>query len=217
MAVVKVPSGSTPGVVYEVDTTMETCTCPGYSFRRQCKHLQLVEAAPEKFSPTGVKAVKKPGLFTIGHSNFAIGEFLERVAAFDLGIVVDVRSTPFSRRQFWFNRPNIRDSLRQNGIDYFWAGKELGGLGDVSINSPGFVQRMKKVVEMSKSFRVALMCSEGNPVECHRAMKLTAYLHGLGEHAIHILRDGQMEHSQIVEAGQSADWFYAGLGPGGGK
>ena len=31
---------SKPGVVYEVDTELGTCTCPGYTFRGACKHVQ---------------------------------------------------------------------------------------------------------------------------------------------------------------------------------
>jgi hypothetical protein len=37
---IKKVAGSKPGVTYEVNTDENTCTCPGFSFRGKCKHVE---------------------------------------------------------------------------------------------------------------------------------------------------------------------------------
>ena len=95
------------------------------------------------------------------------------------------------------------------GIEYFWAGAELGGLDSIPIDSAGFVARMGSIWEMSQTRRVALMCSEGHPKDCHRGMKLTAFLHQQGMKGIfHIMPNGSMMDSRVFQDSKPKKWLW---------
>lgn len=162
------------------------------------------------FGPT---ADAGPGLFTIGHSNHSIENFLSLLRQHHIRAVVDVRSAPYSRFSPHFCRDALRRYVRAEGIDYYWAGKELGGRDKVPIGSAAFFGRMAQIVEMATRMRIALMCSEGKPQECHRAMKLTAWIHQeVQGYARHILPDGTLLSSEVLEAKQDDDWLWVDFG-----
>jgi len=71
-------------------------------------------------------AVTGPTLYTIGHSNHPIAEFLRLLTANGITAVADVRSQPFSRRNPQFNKDRLAASLAQHNIAYVHLGKELG-------------------------------------------------------------------------------------------
>jgi uncharacterized protein (DUF488 family) len=71
--------------------------------------------------------MKKPSIFTIGHSTRPIDEFVELLRMNDVKEVVDVRSIPMSRHNPQFNADTLKQSLKQNGIRYKRL-KKLGGL-----------------------------------------------------------------------------------------
>ena len=77
--------------------------------------------------------------FTIGHSNRSLGEFLSLLKKFNIEALIDIRSWPSSKKYPHFNREALEESLKAEGIRYFWLGRELGGyrkngLGDRSPN-----------------------------------------------------------------------------------
>ncbi|KKM16737.1 hypothetical protein LCGC14_1682740, partial [marine sediment metagenome] len=189
--------------------------------RRTCKHLALVEARPDLYAciEPGLKAVvgptvdASPGLFTIGHSNHPIENFLSLLGQHHIRAVIDVRSKPYSQYSPHFCRDALRRSVRAKGIDYYWAGKELGGRDKVSIDSAPFHDRMTQIVEMATRMRIALMCSEGKPQDCHRTWKLIAWVHHKVQgYARHILTDGTLLSSEILAAklGDDGLWFEFG-------
>ena len=65
-------------------------------------------------------------IYTIGHSNHAIGQFIELLKQHDIEALVDVRRFPSSRRLPHFNRPELATALQEHGIEYLWL-KSLGG------------------------------------------------------------------------------------------
>ena len=71
--------------------------------------------------------MKKPSIFTIGHSTRRIDEFIKLLKMHDVEEVVDVRSIPMSRYNPQFNRDALKHSLKGNGIRYKHV-KKLGGL-----------------------------------------------------------------------------------------
>ena len=154
------------------------------------------------------------GLFTIGHSNHGMAGLLALLVLHQIGVLIDVRSSPYSRFSPHFNRAALRTTLLGAGINYFWAGKELGGLAPVPTDSQVFKGRMAQVLDIGKRQRVALMCSEGPPEKCHRAYKLAAYIHRLEDAPVvtHILRDGTSIDSQAFEASQSESWLHVDFG-----
>jgi hypothetical protein len=112
----------------------------------------------------------------------------------------------------------LRRYVRAEGIDYFWVGKELGGRDKVPIGSVAFAGRMNQIVEMAGRMRIALLCSEGKPEDCHRAMKLTAWIHReVDGYARHILTDGSLLSSEILEAKMGDEWLWCDFGGEKGK
>ena len=65
--------------------------------------------------------------FTVGHSTRSIGEFIELLAASEIGLVVDVRSVPRSRINTQYNLETLPKSLLEFQIAYEHMA-ELGGL-----------------------------------------------------------------------------------------
>lgn len=227
MPIYIVPSVSTPETAYEVDTEKPSCNCPAFAHsrgRRWCKHLTMAEARPDAYAcmdgGTTCAPTKdvSPGLFTIGHSNHSIENFLSLLRQHHIRAVVDVRSKPYSRYSPHFCRDALRRYVRAEGIDYFWAGKELGGRDKIPVDSAAFLGRMKQIVEMAGRMRVALLCSEGKPEECHRSMKLVAWIHReVSGYARHILTDGSLLSSEILEAKMGEEWLWADFGGEHGK
>ncbi len=224
-----VPSVSTPETAYEVDTDAPACNCPAFKHsrgRRWCKHLTMAESRPDLYACienvpgfSGQKAVfepKKdagPGLFTIGHSNHSIENFLSLLKQHHIRAVLDVRSVPYSRFSPHFCRDALRRYARAEGIDYYWVGKDLGGRDKIPVGSAAFAGRMNQIMEMAGRMRIALMCSEVKPEDWHRAMKRTAWVHREANgYARHILKDGSLLSSEVLEEKQGDDWLWTDYG-----
>lgn len=148
-----------------------------------------------------------PIIFTIGHSTHAIEHFIGLLDQNDIDVVADVRSTPYSRYNPQFNREELQVKLRDAGISYVFIGKELGARSeDPSCYRDGRVQyaalaktttfklgigRIRKGVE--SDHRIALMCAEKDPLDCHRTILVARHLENEGFEIMHILGDGQIE------------------------
>ena len=145
-------------------------------------------------------------LFTIGHSTHQLEIFLELLRRHEVSVVADVRSAPYSRYCPQYNRGSIASSLKEHGIKYVFLGGELGARADdQSCYANGRVQysrlaerqeflegieRLKKGV---LNQRIALMCAERNPLECHRTLLVAQALDKEGLEVQHIHSDGQLE------------------------
>lgn len=66
-------------------------------------------------------------IYTIGHSNRTLEEFLGALQSHGIEQVVDVRRWPTSRKHPHFSREALDRSLRAAGIAYLWMGDSLGG------------------------------------------------------------------------------------------
>ena len=64
-----------------------------------------------------------PGLFTIGHSNLALGDFLALLQQHGIDTVADVRTTPRSRWVPHFSAEPLREALGRCGIGYVPFGR----------------------------------------------------------------------------------------------
>jgi uncharacterized protein (DUF488 family) len=168
--------------------------------------------------------VKDLTVFTIGHSTHSYEHFLSLLRASGITAVADVRTTPFSRHFPQFNEGTLRSELKLDGISYVFLGKELGGRpSDRSFYCDGvadyekmartqmFASGIKRVIEGTKKFRVALMCSEHDPLDCHRCLLVARALSGEGAKLVHILGDGSLTPQEAIEekllnlAGRSTD------------
>jgi uncharacterized protein (DUF488 family) len=150
-------------------------------------------------------------LFTIGHSTHPIDEFIGLLKMHGITAVADVRSDPYSRYNPQFNRENLQPELKQHGIAYVFLGKELGPRSD----DPGcyedgkvsyqrlartalFQEGLNRVRQGMASYRIALMCSEKDPVACHRTILVCRHLRSAGIQIRHILEDGSIEENDAV-------------------
>jgi uncharacterized protein (DUF488 family) len=145
-------------------------------------------------------------IWTIGHSSHTLARFVELLQAHDIQVVVDVRSRPYSRFASQFNRQALDAALPEHDIRYVFMGKELGGkpqdaaydLPDGSLDlerftaRPEFQHGLKRLLAEAARSRICLMCSEGDPLKCHRTMLLAPELVNRGIEVLHILPDGNI-------------------------
>jgi len=143
-------------------------------------------------------------IYTIGHSNHEIDFFLELLQSQNIDCVVDVRSTPASKYNPQFNQKPLSAFLKNKEITYMHFGQEFGarqedeGLLDENgcVNfawfrkTRAFQNGIERIdIGLDKGFKIALMCSEGNPLECHRFSMISVYLAEIGMEVKHILKD----------------------------
>ena len=153
-------------------------------------------------------------IYTIGHSNHTPDAFLERLRRHGVTAVADVRSQPYSRRFPDYNRETLRDWLRRAGIAYVFLGRELGGRSDDPAHydaegrvdyervaaGPRFREGLERLRRGMADYRIALLCAEREPLDCHRALLIAPRLQDLGVEVGHILADGRLELHRDTEA-----------------
>ena len=136
---------------------------------------------------------QKLRIWTIGHSNRSIEVFLELLREHSIQVLADVRSFPTSKIEY-FRREEMERWLPENGVEYVWLGKELGGYRKGGykrhMRTKLFREGVKKLLEIAKQNRTCIMCMEKNPKYCHRRF-LSAYLERKGVEVIHIIEKGQ--------------------------
>lgn len=153
-----------------------------------------------------------PELFTIGHSTQSWEQFLDRLVRHRIDAVGDVRSSPYSARLPQFNREILERALKSAGLHYVFLGNELGarrserecyvdGIAryDRIARTPAFHAGLDRVRKGVGRFRLALMCAEKDPLECHRTILVCRELRN--EFDIrHILDDGSLENHSDAES-----------------
>ncbi|MFT3825127.1 MAG: DUF488 domain-containing protein [Chitinophagaceae bacterium] len=143
---------------------------------------------------------KKP-IYTIGHGNRKITDFIKTLKDFDIHFLIDVRSQPYSKFNPQFNQSDLRHFLGLNGIKYVFMGDSIGGRpsdptcydkdGKVDyeqVKSKDFfqkgIQRLKTAY--AKNIPIVIMCSESKPCECHRSKLIGRFLSTEQINLIHI-------------------------------
>jgi len=155
----------------------------------------------------------QPGvLFTIGHSNHEISTFIALLQAHSIEVVVDVRTYPKSAYSEHFNRAPLERELRDAGIQYLFMGDELGGrppedsmyddedhvLYSVLAEHPRFLGGLDRLERGIADYRVATMCSEECPDECHRRLLVGKVLTERGVLLRHIRAHGIEDETEVV-------------------
>ncbi|MGI6481954.1 MAG: DUF488 family protein [Methanobacterium sp.] len=150
--------------------------------------------------------MKSNRIFTIGHSNHPLEDFLKLLDDKGIKKLVDVRSAPYSKYSPHFNKNDIKKSLKENGVDYFYLGKKIGGRpsnesyykdGKIMYNlvkmDENYKEGIKNLEEMLDDRRTVLMCSEEDPHKCHRHKLITPTLLKKGYNVFHIRGNGEIE------------------------
>ena len=152
-------------------------------------------------------------IYTIGHSNHSARRFIDLLQGAGIECVADVRSTPFSRRNPQFSQKALVASLKDAGIEYWFLGDALGARpkdadcyegGKVSYAriaaTPAFQEAIDALIEDSHAKRIAIMCAEKEPLECHRTILVGRALVQRGTALQHILADGRIEpHAELEQ------------------
>lgn len=170
----------------------------------------MAEAGPQRGAPT---------VHTIGHGNRTLEEFTALLQRAHIGCLVDVRAFPGSRRHPHFGRGELEHSLPAAGVEYVWEGASLGGRRRPHAGSPHVALRnasfrayadhmetdefrdgVARVLERAAGGRVAIMCAERLPWQCHRYM-ISDYLVAHGIEVRHLIdQSAPRAHSLRAEA-----------------
>src|SRR3954470_8314872 len=65
-------------------------------------------------------------IWTIGHSNLPIDVFIQMLHSFQIKVLADIRSFPGSKYCSHFNKEQLQETLKKEGIQYMHF-VELGG------------------------------------------------------------------------------------------
>jgi uncharacterized protein (DUF488 family) len=152
-------------------------------------------------------------IFTVGHSNLEIPDFLAVLAGRGIQTLCDVRSLPRSSRFPQFNREPLEAGLTSARIKYEFLGEALGGRpadprvyhedGRVDYTArrraPDFAAGIERVIALSKNHIVALMCAEEDPLQCHRFLMICPAIVERGVLPLHLRRGGAIESQRDAE------------------
>ena len=138
-------------------------------------------------------------IYTIGHSNHQAADLIGLLRQHGIELLVDVRSSPYSRYVPQANRETLARTLESAGITYRWMGDRLGGKPEGSVvdydqlaASPAFQQGIADLMTLAALHSTAIMCSEGDHRQCHRHKLITPILLNNNIDVLHIQPDGSL-------------------------
>ncbi|MFN9398653.1 MAG: DUF488 family protein [Dolichospermum sp.] len=151
-------------------------------------------------------------IFTIGHSNHTIETFIELLHQHQVTALVDVRSSPYSRRFPQFNQSALKTALKTVNIAYVTLGDNLGarprdrncyidGMAryDLIAATEAFKVGLNRLIQGSEKYQISLMCAEQDPIVCHRAILICPHLKNAGLEIYHIHKNGDLESNEDLE------------------
>lgn len=153
-------------------------------------------------------------VYTVGHSAHSYEKFASLLAAYQIDVVVDTRSAPYSRFAPQFDREILQRALGKSGIRYLFLGDSLGGRPENSAyydaqghvlysritKDAAFVSGIERLERGIAEFRVATMCGEEDPAHCHRRLLVGRVLVERGHELLHIRADARLETDADVAA-----------------
>jgi uncharacterized protein (DUF488 family) len=141
-----------------------------------------------------------PPVFTIGYGARTVDDLVAALRAHQITLLVDVRTSPYSRFKPEFSKDALERELKRHDIRYVYLGDALGGRptdpgcyvdGKVDyerVKGKAFYQAGIERVRIAwqRGMRFVLMCSEGKPEQCHRSKLIGESLAALGIPVAHI-------------------------------
>lgn len=160
------------------------------------------------------KGKRMSTFFTLGHSNHLMETWMGLVRQHGIEVVVDTRSSPYSKYVPQFDKELVQRSLEEAGIRYLFLGAELGGRpansgyydpsGRVVYGrlreDANFQAALVRLETGITRFRVALLCGEEDPSHCHRRLLVGRVLTENGHIMLHIRGNGRVESDEAVAA-----------------
>jgi hypothetical protein len=132
---------------------------------------------------------RPPIIFTIGHGTRSLSELRRILVGFGVDLVIDVRWHPFSR-----SNPKMRREVlaAQFAVrpKYVYAGKYLGNPEDHGlppVAQDAYAKAFAFLIAKARhNHRIVLLCSEAEPANCHRHLRLAVDLDRKGCVVYHI-------------------------------
>lgn len=152
-------------------------------------------------------------LYSVGHSNHDWPSFAALLRTAGVTDLADVRSRPFSRYCPHFNRGPLEKGLREHGIAYIFLGDLLGGRPDSPAlyddegrvnyervrQTEAFQRGLDRLIGQRSGGAIAFLCSEEDPLACHRGLMIAPALRALGHVCGHLRKDGSIESNADME------------------
>ncbi|MBD7994582.1 DUF488 domain-containing protein [Arthrobacter sp. Sa2CUA1] len=161
--------------------------------------------------------METPPIFTIGHSNRSLDEFLELLQESAIEQVADVRKLPGSKKYPQFNNDALEASLAEHGIklirlealtgrrpvskdvpfevNAWWENRSFHNYADHALSAE-FREALEELLGTAASSRTALMCSEAVWWRCHRRI-IADHLLVRDAEVCHILGKGQVKPAEL--------------------
>lgn len=158
--------------------------------------------------------MENSSLYSIGHGNKSIETFIDELKFFGINYLIDIRSKPYSKYNPQFNQNELKFALLDKKITYTFLGDILGGLpedrtcytnGHVDYDKlkerDFFKQGLQRLITANdKQIKVAIMCSENKPEECHRTKLIGEELKKSGIVLNHITRSKSTNKDLIIKS-----------------
>jgi uncharacterized protein (DUF488 family) len=156
----------------------------------------------------------RPIIYTVGHSTHQLNFFLELIKTVEINCIVDVRSVPASAYNPQYNQDTLKSFLKNNHITYLHFAEEFGArrTNYELLDSEGKLdfERVRKTrifnygleriwKGVNNGYRIALMCSESEPLECHRFSMVSVGLENDGFEVQHLLKDKTIKTNLELE------------------
>ena len=155
-----------------------------------------------------------PVIYTIGHSTHHADYFLELLREYGINCIIDVRSVAASSYNPQYNEEPFKNFLKNNKIIYMHFSEEFGARQtdpnllddegkldfDKVRKSWFFKSGLERVWQgVEKGYVMALMCSESEPLDCHRFSMVSVGLQTDGFEVKHILKDKSVKTNKELE------------------
>lgn len=154
-------------------------------------------------------------IYTVGYGSRSIDEFIDVLQEHEIAYLIDVRSAPYSRYKPEFSKEALEAELQRRGIRYVFMGETLGGRPDdedcydmdgkvdytklkLTESYLSGIQRLQAAFDQQQ--RVALMCSEGKPENCHRSKLIGESLEEQHIRVMHIDENDELQsHDDFIK------------------
>lgn len=150
-------------------------------------------------------------IYTVGYSTHEWATFLALLRGAGITAIADVRSHPQARLA-QYRQEHLAPALRGEGIAYVFLGDELGarrvepecyleGRADYELVAqlPAFREGIARLERGSADHKIALMCAEKEPLDCHRSVLICRVLVDEGWRVGNVLADGSVEDHRETE------------------
>jgi uncharacterized protein (DUF488 family) len=151
-------------------------------------------------------------LYSIGHSTHSRERFFSLLRQTGVNAIADVRSSPFSRHFPHFSQSELKQWLRKESVSYVFLGRELGGRPsnpelfcngvadyEAMAATGEFADGLDRLIKGAASHRIAMMCSEHDPLDCHRCLLIARRLGERGLTVGHIMSRGEIASQEQME------------------